>query len=87
MPTTRTLAAALNLNAAKLGQAFMADYMGDGDEKTVHQQRAADLIGELPAPLQRLGVRQLEVLVDHHRDSVRACEAADLVQDTDDTTT
>ncbi|WP_156213338.1 hypothetical protein [Lentzea aerocolonigenes] len=73
-PTIRTMAAALNLNPAELGQAFMVDYMGDGDEKTVHQQRAADLIGELSTPLQRLGIRQLELLVDHHR----ACEAATL---------
>lgn len=78
--TIRTLAAALDLNPATLGQAFMTDYIGDGDEETVHQQRAADLIGALPAPLQRLGIRQLELLVDHHR----ACEAAALTQGTDE---
>ena len=70
--TIRTLATALNIDFAKLGDAFWADYMGDEDPKTIHQQRAADLIGELPTHLQDLGIRQLEVLVEHHR----ACAAA-----------
>lgn len=86
-PPIRTLAAALNLDAAQLGQAFMTDYIGDGDEKTVNQQCAADLIGQLPAPLQRVAIRQLEVLVDHHRAIERACEAAVLAEDADNSAT
>lgn len=86
-PTIRTLAAALNLDAAQLGQAFMTDYIGDGDEKTVNQQRAADLIGELAAPLQRLAIRQLEALVDYHRACERACEAVTLTPNTDGSAT
>lgn len=79
-PTIRALSDALNIDAAKLGKAFMTDYLGDGDEETIHQQRAADLIGTLPAHLQRLAIRHIEVVVEHYR----ASEAASATQADDE---
>ncbi|ANZ36451.1 hypothetical protein BBK82_10625 [Lentzea guizhouensis] len=83
LATIQTMATALNIDAADLGQAFMTDFIGDGDEKTIHQQRAADIIGELPPALQRLALRQLEALAEHSRGCERAHDAAFLAKDAD----